>query len=371
MFKAALKMKYLSLLLFVVLWSCGKAQIEPTGYDPYEGKIGVGHREINAIASDPGNYEGLIGNIDFITLYINKIKSTYSDEELQQLANIVNENSIETVIEMGGVLGPVWGKLGDIENGKKSALAEIQNVGRWVTAGGKIDYVIFDDPVRRLLYGDNAKNIQANNGVLVSGYFNETRGPYSYEEVAEEILACMQEWRKVHPDVQFILGCNFPNWGWKGQQDYHKRNPDGMNYGDYWDVIQVLLDNIQNTEYSLSGFIADFPFNYLIGERDSPVAGNNPSTIDWALRVRELEDYVRSRGLDFYLYTNTEEQESDTRYSDYTLRYIDFYREIGGKPDAWNFQSWYDVPKSFGPDSEQYSMAWLVNMAVQKLNEGN
>jgi len=331
-------------------------------------KVGVGHARVIDIASDDCGYRFLVNNIDFLAFYINKINSEYGMEDMQKLVGIVDEHDLEVIVELGGVLGPGWGSLTDVENGKESALVEIRNSKNWVTAGGTIDYVIFDGPVRRLLYGNIPENIKENNGVLVSGHFNTTRGPFSYDEAADEILCSMLEWREVYPEVKFILGCNFPNWGWKGAQDYHKRQADGMNWGDYWEVVQVVMNKVQITETAFSGLIVDWPYNYAIGEKYSPIPGNDPSTIDWIKRILEMEDYVNGLGFDFYLYTNTEEQESNTVYSEGTLNYVDLYRERGGTPDGWLFQSWYSVPTSFGPEYQQHSMSWLTNEANKKLN---
>jgi hypothetical protein len=332
-------------------------------------KVGVNHADIIDIARDTCDYRFLISNIDFLAFYINKIKDEYSMEDMQKLAGIVEKHDMEVIVELGGVLGPGWGSLTDIDNGKESALVEINNSKKWISAGGKIDYVIFDGPVRRLLYGNIQKNIQDNSGVLVSGHFNTNRGPFSYEEAANEILYSMKEWREVYPEIKFILGCNFPNWGWKGQQDYHKRQADGMNWGDYWEVVQVLMSRMQSSDTSFSGMIIDWPYNYAIGEKYSPTRGNDPSTIDWIARILELEAYIKGLGMDFYLYTNTEEQESNALYSEGTMNYVDLYRQRGGAPDGWNVQSWYQVPTSFGPEDQQYSMSWLTNEVMKKLKQ--
>ncbi|MCP4313846.1 MAG: hypothetical protein GY790_21540 [Bacteroidetes bacterium] len=332
-------------------------------------KIGVGHFKVIDIASDECEYQFLVNNLDFLAFYINRIKNEYSMEDMRKLVEIVEEQDMEVIVELGGVLGPGWGSLTDIDNGKKSALVEIANINNWIRAGGKIDYIIFDGPIRRLLYGDISKNISDNDGVLVSGHFNTNRGPFSYEEAADEILYSMEEWRKVYPEMKFILGCNFPNWGWKGVQDYHKRQADGMNWGDYWEVVQVVMNKVQSTATAFSGLIVDWPYNYAVGERYSPTPGNDPTAIDWIARILELEEYVKGLGLEFYLYTNTAEHDSNSVYSEETLKYVDLYRERGGAPNGWLFQSWYSVPTSFGPESQQYSMSWLTNEANKKLNK--
>lgn len=331
-------------------------------------RVGVNHAGMNAMASDDCGYRNLVKNLDFLAFYIGKINHDYSFSEIQKLVKTVEENKLEVIIELGGVLGPGWGNLTDIDNGRESAAVEIQMSKNWVTAGGKIDYIIFDGPVRRLLYGNIQQNLQENDGVLVSGHFNTSREPFSYEEAADEILYSMEEWRKVYPEIKFILGCNFPNWGWKGGQDYHKRQADGMNWGDYWEVVQVIMNRVQAGEPKFSRLIVDWPYNYAIGERYSPTPANDPKSIDWIARIRELEDFVKGLGLEFYLYTNTEEKESDTLYAEGTLNYVDLYRQRGGAPDGWNVQSWYPVPASFGPEDKAYSMSWLCIEVMKKLN---
>ncbi len=330
-------------------------------------KIGVGHARVIDIVSDDYEYQFLINNLDFLTFYINRIKNEYSMEDMRKLVDIVEEQEMEVIVELGGVLGPGWGGLTDIDNGKKSAQVEIKNSLNWIRAGGKIDYIIFDGPIRRLLYGDISKNISDNNGVLVSGHFNTNRGPFSYEEAADEILYSMAEWREVYPEIKFILGCNFPNWGWKGQQDYHKRQADGMNWGDYWEVVKVVMNKVQSSATPFNAMIIDWPYNYAIGEKYSHTPGNDPTAIDWIARILEMEEYVKGLGLEFYLYTNTEEKESNVVYSESTLKYVDLYRQRGGAPDGWNVQSWYPVPTSFGPEYQQFSMSWLTNEVIKKL----
>ncbi len=330
-------------------------------------EVGVNHFDLIDMASDECAYHFLVNNLDFLTFYIGKIHKEYPIQDMQKLAKTVREQDWDVIVELGGVLGPGWGDLTDVDNGKESALVEIRNCKNWIAAGGTIDYVIFDGPVRRLLYGNIQKNLQENNGVLVSGHFNTNRAPFSYEEAADQIIFSMQEWRKVYPKIKFILGCNFPNWGWKGQQDYHRRQADGMNWGDYWDVIQIVMNKTQSTDTKFSRVIVDWPYNYAIGERYSPTAGNDPTAFDWIARIRELEDYVKELRLDFYLYTNTEEQQSSAVYSEGTLKYVDLYRQRGGAPDGWNVQSWYKVPTSFGPENQQYSMSWLTNEVIKKL----
>jgi len=332
-------------------------------------KIGVGQRRIIDIVSNESEYQYLVNNLDFLTLSIGRIYDDYSLEDMQKLVAIVEEQEMEVIVELGGLLGPGWGGLPDIDNGKLSAQSEINRSRNWIRAGGKIDYIIFDGPIRRLLYGNIPKNISENNGVLVSGHFNENRGPFSYEEAADEILSSMAEWRKEYPEIEFILGCNFPNWGWKGQQDYHKRQADGMNWGDYWEVVQVVMNKVQSTATSFNAMIIDFPYNYAVGEKSSPTPGNDPTAIDWIARILEMEEYVKGLGLEFHLYTNTEEQESNIVYSEGTLKYVDLYRQRGGAPDGWNVKSWYDVPTNFGPESQQYSMSWLTNRVIKKLRE--
>ena len=346
-----------------------KADLPENAENIYNCRVGVGHKKIiDIVGIDSTGYKLLLNNLGFIAFYINSINSEYSLQDMQKLVSIVNKKGIPVVFEIGGVLGPGWGRLTDKENGKESALVEIQNSRNWVKAGGSIDYVIFDGPVRRLLFGDVTRNMEANKGALVSGYFNRTRGPFSYQEAADEILLSMKEWRAVYPKVKFILGCNFPNWGWKGKQEYHNRGSKGMFFGDYWEVLQVIMAKVQTTETRFSGLIVDFPYNYATGVRPSPVPGNNPSAIDWIARIRELEDYVKEHGLEFYLYTNTEEQLSDQKYSEGTLSYVELYRRRGGHPDWWLVQSWYPVPAKFGPEEQRYTMSWLVNEVNKRLN---
>ena len=47
-----------------------------------------------------------------------------------------------------------------------------------------------------------------------------------------------------------------------------------MNWGDYYEVVQIIRDKLQFTETAFSGLIVDWPYNYAIGVRPTPTPGS-------------------------------------------------------------------------------------------------
>ena len=95
-------------------------------------KVGVNHFEMIDIVADECGYQFMLNNLDFFTFYIGRINNTYSMEDMGRLASLVNDHNIEIMVELGGVLGPGWGNLTDNENGKNSALVEIEMSRNWL-----------------------------------------------------------------------------------------------------------------------------------------------------------------------------------------------------------------------------------------------
>jgi hypothetical protein len=169
----------------------------------------------------------------------------------------------------------------------------------------------------------------------------------------------------------YWLLSNFPNWGWRGDVSYHARGPHRQDYGDYDQVVRVVLSKLKTAGISLDGVTVDNPYDYLIGAHRS-VNLPDPTSVDWIGRVRSFEDFASENRLAFNLIVNSERggKESDERFYRETLQMVDAYLRAGGKPTRWFVQSWYPYPKEMTPESAPHSMTALVSAVIQRVRSG-
>ncbi|MCL5269002.1 MAG: hypothetical protein M1457_00240 [bacterium] len=172
------------------------------------------------------------------------------------------------------------------------------------------------------------------------------------ERAAGFFVDYMRTINEKYPDIRFFLLSNFPNWRWKGGPN------NAADWGDYWDVVSAVVPRARAAKAPLIGITVDYPYNYAI--RKGPV--------DWVARVREMEDYARSQGLQFNLIINCQDggNTSDQAFYENTLKYLDLYRKAGGHPDRYIVQSWYDYPKAIVPEDKPYSMTNLVMDVIKR-----
>jgi len=286
-----------------------------------------------------------------IQMYIDRIDKA-SLEDVQRLAGVVRNNGLKVSVECGGTLG--FAPLDD-RNGEVSAQIELRKLDKWRQAGGRIDYLNLDGPIRRLLYPRRGKR--------------RIKGFESVESCANELMDYIHAVRTVYPKVQFFLLTNFPNWGYRGRPSYHARGPNRQDWGDYDEVIQTVLRVAGKRNIHIAGVTVDNPYEYLVGEHVS-VKNPVPWKIDWMGRVRAYEDFIRQQGLDFNLIINSEKggKASDREFYERTLKMLDATLRAGGKPTRYIVQSWYRHPTVIVPETAPFSMTALVKAVLQRLH---
>jgi len=311
------------------------------------------HREPTVLAEHPEQWAFVREHLDGIKLYIGTLRKAPADK-LRKLAALLKQNNIKVAVECGGTLG--YAPLDDT-NGEASAKIELKAFRRFVQCGGTIDYLDMDGPVRRLLYPPKGRK-----GT------KKRKGFTSIDRCADELLDYMRAVRKVYPRIQFFVLTNFPNWGYKGGVSYHARGPKRNDWGDYFDVLQTILRKTQAGKISLLGVTVDNPYDYATGQRVS-VKIPDPSKINWIARIRDLEEYVEGRGLQFNLIFNSERggKESAERFYEETLKFIEVYQAAGGSPKRYIIQSWYPHPKKVLPETEPYTMTALVKEVIKRI----
>ena len=76
------------------------------------------------------------------------------------MAKLVKRHGFQVSVELGCCLdfGPM-----DDTNGEWSARVEIAKIDKWYAAGGKVDYLDLDGPVRRLMFRPDARECRRRN----------------------------------------------------------------------------------------------------------------------------------------------------------------------------------------------------------------
>lgn len=274
-------------------------------------------------------------------------------DRLRPLVRLLRAHNLQVAVELGGCLdfAPM-----DDTAGEWSARSELAAIANFYAAGGQVDYLDIDGPIRRLLHPENRRDGKRFDSV---------------EAAADELVDALRIHRAAHPETKYWLLTNFPNWGWRGDVSYHARGPQRQDYGDYDQVVRVVLKKLQAADIPLDGVTVDNPYEYLVGERKS-VNLADPRSVNWLQRVRDYEDFARGQGLTFNLIVNSEQggHESDELFFHNTLKMVEAYQGAGGRPTRWFVQSWYPYPKQMLPESAPHSMIALVKQVIERVGTG-
>jgi hypothetical protein len=284
-----------------------------------------------------------------IKLYIDQVDHA-TPEQLRQLVRLVRTQGYQIAIECGCCLefAPM-----DETNGESSARIELAKIDKLYAAGGKVDFLDLDGPVRRLMHPEGRRDGKRFD---------------SMERAAVEVVDAVRIIHQSHPEIRFWLLTNFPNWGWRGDVSYHARGPAKQDYGDYDDAHRIVVQKLKDAGIPLAGVTVDNPYDYLVGEHTS-VNLKDPKSVNWLKRVRTYEDLSREQGLEFNLIVNSERGgfRSDEMFHRETLEMVDAYLAAGGRPTRWFVQTWYRHPRQTVPESAPHSMTGLVKGVIQKV----
>ncbi len=240
--------------------------------------------------------------------------------------------------------------------GERTARVEIAKMRSWWQAGQTPDYLVLDDPIRRLTVPG-----QDSPGQILQGMPD-------YESASREVTAYMRVMRAKFPAVKFVVILNFPNWGWKGAPAFSvapgRMTP--MNWGDAHAAMEILFSTLARNDLRIDAIQGDFPWRYFAEPPSDAIA----ATVDWPGRILELEHYARDKGVRFQLTANSEAGYTSAKaFADDSLKYLDAYLAVGGKPDRFVVQSWYPHPQELLPESTPYTGTWLAARFVRRLRE--
>jgi len=302
------------------------------------------------LLGDDADWAFVREHLSGLKLYVDQIDQA-PPEQLAALVKLVADQGYRVAVELGCCLdfGPM-----DDTNGEWSAQLELAKIDKWYAAGGKVDFLDLDGPVRRLMFPERPDGKRFD----------------SMEAAADEVVDSVRTFHQAHPEMRFWHLTNFPNWGYQGDVSYHARGPARQDYGEYDDAHRLVHEELKAAGIPLAGVTIDNPYDYLIGEHFS-VSIPDPKTVDWLGRVRAYEDRCRDEGLEVNLIVNSERggMESDERFCRETLQMVETYLAAGGRPTRWFVQTWYPFPKRMVPESDPSTMAGLVKAVIERVRQ--
>ena len=321
----------------------------PRGVRLRDPEVWMCHKNPLELLEHPAQWAFVRRHVSGIKMYIGLLKDT-PDDQLAALAKMLKANRIPVAFECGGTLG--FARM-DEKNGEDSARRELARFRRFIKAGGRIDYLDLDGPVRRLLYAKRKDGKRFTSAA----------------RAADQLMIYLANVERAVPKVQFFLLTNFPNWGYRGAVSYHARGPNRQDWGDYDKVVKTVLAKAKATGHKFAGVTVDNPYEYAVGEHFS-VKLKDPKKVDWIKRIRDYEDFARSRGLEFNFIANSEKggKTSGAAFAERTLKMVDAYVKAGGKPTRYVIQSWYPHPTKVLPETEPDTMTGLVKAVILKLH---
>lgn len=309
-------------------------------------EIWMCHQSMDELAKHPDQWTFVREHISGIQVYIDQF-TRYDAADMTALAELVREADLKVSVECGGLLdfGPVGPGIG-----AWTAEHELAKIDRYLQAGGVVHYLNMDGPVRRMMFPAEGRTPMTD-----------------LDAIAEELVDYMKRVRERIPGIEFFLLTNFPNWGWKGEPDYHGRGEDRMNWGDYEPVVRAMIRKTREAGMPLRAISCDNPFEYATGTRRSANL-DDPTAIDWMARIANLEQIARDEGLEFNMIINSEVggQTSAEAFHRETLRYLDRYLNSGAAPTRLYIQSWYPHPEAVVPDDAPHTMTNLVADVIRR-----
>lgn len=281
-------------------------------------------------------------------------------DALRKLIAVLNEHEIPMIIEkacfpraeqhpqsdkMCGESGPL-----DETFSRRAAKSEIARLRRVESLGGTVRFFDVDGPIRHMLHPPQGG-----------------KGFSTIEQCAEAFVQYMKLVQDAYPDIEFFALTNFPNWGYRGEIAYWGNE----GWGDYFTALEAIVRLAKEHNAPLRGFTVDNPYDYAIGEVNTPQMQYDPKSIEWIARVRDVENYVRQHGLEFNLIFNSQRggAVSAELFCRETHKFIALYHQRGGRPDRYILQSWYTHPTRdrIVPESDPHTFTGLVKQVIMQV----
>ncbi len=281
-------------------------------------------------------WDSLLSKTDVFSIHVNAITARTDTNLIRLATKKLNDAGVEVNFECGG-LRPFSGC--DSMAGETQAQFELINMTKWMSYGGKIDFVTMDSPINTMIKGGDP-----------SGTCD-----WTVERTANEIVDYMKAVRRKIPNVVFCLVEPIP-WYRVGNYPSHP----GNDYGDLIETLDTVFNIVDARGEKIEIFHSDSPYEY----------SENAQTQGW-LKIKAVEDWLHARGIRHGRINNSQEGgfTSDQLYYERTIDSYKKYKSIGGNPDEIEVWCWYEHPAVNEPDNQPYSFTYTCRELIE--NSGN
>lgn len=129
-------------------------------------------------------------------------------------------------------------------------------------------------------------------------------------------------------------------------------------------IMNACINKIADARFD--GFASDTPYSYTVWG-----GANSAAAIQYRQKIRTYEAYFHSIKKKHHYTANSDANgpESDKagwdkNYSLNSLQSMRTHQQEGGRPDSFLFESWYDGPYTMVPETQAYTMTWMVKQAI-------
>jgi hypothetical protein len=282
--------------------------------------------------------------------------------DAKTFAQFTNKSKLVVGIEFGHMFLPPEGSTQEPwQRWLNEAVAEIQPV---FDAGGRVDTVHVDGPIRRLL------------GFGGGGGVKQRSLPY--DQAMDQFVKFWVELEKRYKGIRIGYLVNFPNWDYT--KEYHGLighfTDKTGNYFD--DVLSEFYRKLTVAGGTLSFLEVDCPYKYYVAEKthrgDAPV--DNPG------KIRALERWCDARNIKLHMIVNEQAlshkvqdpapelvAEATKRFTENSVSYVQALATDGITPDTFLIQSWYGVPKIHVPETKTGTTTHAASAIVTKIHQ--
>jgi len=323
--------------------------------------------------SDTANWEYVSENIDVIEfLAVTTTSTIISDELVIQFCDMIKganakreaagKKKLQISFQAGGILAYAGaGAKGSFEEALywfQSGASEglVSAIPRMKAQGVYADYIHFDGTISRA-----TGNQAAASGNTPSPDCPVMTQAQAIDELIHLMRIYMDYYSDVNHDLKFLYLFNYPNHSWKGGRAV---TLNGSGYSDAYSDLAALDRAAKAARVPLLGFTLDSPYNY---------RGRNG--IDTLERLRQFELEARALGYTTGIVFNTEPdgEKGDTCefYYKESLKFIEAYESMGGRPDVYHAMSWYNTaPATHLPENDPRALTYQAKAFIEHVKHG-
>lgn len=311
---------------------------------------------------DESQWQETLSKVDVMGFFVDFVNENKGDW-VPRAVSLLKKYNIAVAVEAGGTLGKAGNCTCDANNnpdqvklqGSCSADLELAKISKIYESGGSLAYLSLDGPFLRTL-----KFVNSDPNSSCS---------YDLQQSTDALIAYMQRFHQVHPEVKIGLISNLPNWGYNGTPPYW-----GAYYNkpvEYQDVLESIVSAADKAGEKIAFVHVDNPYDFVIGVGKN--RGTDVKDADLLKRITQLQDQTESHGIRFGLvYNSSRNGNSGTgntgldgkSFYDDTLAYINLYRSTGKIPSDTVIESWFPYPAKLTSGTESYTFS---NLALQAL----